>query len=238
MKEIINQMLQIIKEKKKESIILISILGLAIIIITFTNINSKINNKNKIFPKYDYIFENSETALKNNDSSMPYVNLIGDNITKINNDIKTLYYTVDIQEDCYLDYRYYVSGDIISLIIEKNFYGDNDVAVETYFYNFSIDNKNTLTDNELKSIYNLTDKQIENKILSQIKEYYNYEIEKEYISSETCNFDCYKEGLNENTFFYVQDNKLFAYNLFSTDHTFIYDSEKPFNYNIYSFKLN
>lgn len=238
MKEIVNQMFQTIKEKKTQSIVILGLLVLTIIIIIFLNMNSLNNDKNKLYPNNDYIFTYNDSQLKNSDFVMPYINLIGEDIYNINQDIKALYYENDILKEGYLNYKYYINDDIISLIIEKYLYSVNDFPSNVYFYNFSISNKKALSDNELKNIYNITDDEIENKVLSQIKEYYDYEIKKGYITSETCDFDCYKKGLDDNINFYVKEKSLYAYKLFSTDYMFGYDSEKPFNYDINSFKLN
>ena len=237
MKEIINQIIQIIKEEKKQSMFILGLLVLTIIIIILLNIDA-LNDKNKLYPKYDYVFTLNDSNLENSDLIMPYINLIGDEINNVNHNIKTLYYENDILKEGYLNYKYYVNGDIISLIIEKYLYSVNDFPSNTYFYNFSISNKKLLSNNELKKIYNINDVEIENKVLSQIKQYYDYEIEKGYITSEECDFECYKKGLDSDIDFYVKEKNLYAYKQFSTNYMFTYDTEKPFDYNINTFKLN
>lgn len=238
MKEIITQIFQIIKEKKTQSIIILGLLILTIIIIIFLNMNLLNNNKNKLYPNNDYIFTYNDNQLKNKDSILPFINLTGDDAIKANKNIKSLYYENDILKEGYLNYKYYINDDIISLIIEKYLYSVNDSPSNTYFYNFSISNKKLLSNNELKNIYNITDDEIENKIISQIKKYYDYELKKQYINSSECNFECYKNGLDDNIEFYVKDKVLYAYIIFSTDYMFAYDTEKPFSYDINSFKLN
>ena len=154
MKEIVNQMFQTIKEKKTQSIVILGLLVLTIIIIIFLNMNSLNNDKNKLYPNNDYIFTYNDSQLKNSDFVMPYINLIGEDIYNINQDIKALYYENDILKEGYLNYKYYINDDIISLIIEKYLYSVNDFPSNVYFYNFSISNKKALSDNEItETIY-------------------------------------------------------------------------------------
>ena len=241
MKEIKNSIIETIGQNKKGTIFLLVLVVFTILIMIFNKTDIFNNNVNKIYKRANYIFTEETEKINDTKTYLPYVNLLGDDAKKVNKDLKLLYYTKNILKDRYMTYKYYISDDILTLIVKLYDYKNSDFESEIYFYNFSINNKTLLSNEVLKEMFNISEDDIKNKINSYLKEYYNYEIEKEYINPDLCDINCYidffEDKNSQNIKLYVKDNKLYAYKKYFIDYKFAYDTEKPFE-DIYSFKLN
>lgn len=230
-----NKIKEFIKENKKKVIILLILLVILIVVLILSSSRSKDNNndKNKVFKDSNYVI----TYEKVGSSELPYVNLNGEDASKVNYDMMKLYYEGLELDDKFMNYEAYNNDNILSLVV-KNYIKDSDLIYsDMYFYNFDINSGTLISDDELKDIFNVTDTDIKNEIDNSIREYYDYEVKKNYVDENLCDWNCYQGYYNNVTDinFYVKDNHLYAYLYFNLDSDFIYDSGKPFD--LFRFKI-
>lgn len=231
--------MQIIKEyirENKKILLIILVIGIVLGIISIY-MNNK-NNK-KIYSSDDYVF--TKDIYEYNDysvSELPYINIKGDKIREINNDLINQYYEIVEFKEKMMKYDYYINDNILSLIIKIYYLESPDSFPTLLIYNIDIDNGNILNNREVLSIFGISSSDVDENIRNEIKEYYNYELGQNYIDS-SCNFDCYLSTTNslpiDEYNLYVMDNTLYAYKKISLDKNFYYDSNSGFN--LFHFKI-
>ena len=234
MRIMIQNLKETILENKKKSIIIIIILLILLLLILWP----KEDDKNKIYTASRYVITYESTKIDKAVSKLPYINLKGEDINIVNNAIMIKYYECEELEDRYMDYEYYSSDKVLSLIVKVYLLEDDFIPSEIEFYNFDMNGKR-LTNNDLKELYNVDDTLVEEKLNTQVKKYYNYEVQKGYINKNTCDYNCYIKAYPSdylNTLeYYVKNNSLYTYFYFNIDSNFAYDSNKPFD--IFRFKI-
>ena len=149
------------------------------------------------------------------------------------------YYTENLIGEKYMDYEYYKNNNILSLIVKLYYLESNDyVPSNIYFYNIDINEGTLISNEELLSIYNISTEEVENELIEHIEEYYNYEVDNNYISG--CDINCYKDRIGSNLLedisYYVKDNNIYAYKYFLIDRNLAYDENKPFD--LFRFKIS
>ena len=218
-------------ENKKKIIILLIILVLLILFLFL----KKEETVDKVYKDSDIIFTDEQTK-GDYVSYLPYINLDSDEILEANKAIINIYYDTINSNDYYMVYDYYINDDIVSLIIKiYNKYIDGDMPENIYFYNIDMNRKILIDDFKLKNRFNVTNDDIQSRLKELLKEYYDYEINKKYINN--CDFNCYLQNVGDLNLaeYYVRDNNLYAYLFFTTDSSFIYDEDKPFE--LFNFKI-
>ncbi len=234
MRTMIQNIKETILENKKKSIIIIIILLILLLLILWP----KEDDKNKIYTASRYVITYESTKIDKAVSKLPYINLKGEDINIVNNAIMIKYYECEELEDRYMDYEYYSNDKVLSLIVKVYLLEDDFIPSEIEFYNFDMNGKR-LTNNDLKELYNVDDTLVEESLNTQVKKYYNYEVQKGYINKNTCDYNCYiklypSDYLNTLEY-YVKNNSLYTYFYFNIDSNFAYDSNKPFD--IFRFKI-
>lgn len=235
MHEIKRIIIDTIKEEKKTVIAIFIILAITIVIVFVLN---AFDEKNKILNNKDYVFTEETVMIDNLESSLPYLNLLGDDSQNVSEEIYKRFYELETNENGFMYYEYYKNKNVLSLIVKVRLLGsDSNIPDESYYYNFDIKNKKLLDSSELLELFNITPDEVYDKMLSQVKEYYDYELEKGYISD--CDFDCYKMALETDVLktnnYYVKDGSLFVNREFYIDYNFAYDENNPFD--LFNFKI-
>lgn len=229
--------LEFVKENKKK-LLLVLLLVIVMAIISFYISNQK---DTKVYLSDSYVYtKQSNTNDDNFVSELPYINIKGQEISEINNDLIKKYYEIININKQFMKYDYYKNGNILSLII-KTYYNSspNSYPSEVLIYNIDIKSGEVIDNDELLDLFNVSSEDVSEIIRSELKEYYNYEIAKGYITSE-CDFECYLVGssglpiLNDCSY-YVKDGYLFAYKLISLNSNFFYDTSSGFN--LFNFRI-
>ena len=225
----IDKLREIIRENKSKTIIIIVLVVFVLIMIIFSSNNVK--NKNYKSQKYVYTSETNEIGEFT--SKIPYINIHSDDIDNVNEEIMTKYYTEVNVGEKYADYEYYQNKNIVSLLVKYQYLeGDTETSLDIDFYNIDIDTGNLITDDELLNRYNVDNSYVEKIIIDDVKKYHSYEIEKDYISD--CDFNCYKERLDNNKKTTDKDNYYFnlaenyLYQEFSIALNLSYDETKQY----------
>lgn len=226
---------RLIKANKK------TIIKYLIIIIVLILLKILLNyvSENKVFISKPYIYTISETE-EEYSSKLPYINVEGEEISLLNSELMTKYYTIIDIDRKQMTYEYYKSKKYLSLIIKIYDKENIDVIpLETLIYNIDIKNTKLLTDKELFNLFEISEEEINNILYKEIKEYYNYGINNNYYNKE-CDYECFIEDYNitpflDNNIYYIKDNYLMTYKFFLLNSEFVYDESNPFN--LYHFKI-
>lgn len=217
--------------------VLIAVLVLMFIIVMM--ITNKNKDEHKVYDNRNYIYTSEIKDIGGIKSKLPLVNLYGEEIDILNKDIMGKYYTENLIGEKYMDYEYYKNNNILSLIVKLYYLESNDYAPSNiYFYNIDINEGTLISNEELLSIYNISTEEVENELIEHIEEYYNYEVDNNYISG--CDINCYKDRIGSNLLedisYYVKDNNIYAYKYFLIDRNLAYDENKPFD--LFRFKIS
>ena len=207
---------------KKVPIVIGISVGLIIFIILFSYFKNNSSNFNDLREDNTKPFVYTISTKKNGIYRIerPYVN-IGDSFGKsINEDIDS-YISDYIEKDkLILSYEYNINGKVLSLVIKTVDYDVKNVP-EVYFktYNINLEEEKLLSDEELLSIYNLTNADVENIIENKFNKWYKDVVEKGYINEEECDYECflnYREvdDYLDNVVYYIEQGKLVAYKPF------------------------
>ncbi len=207
--------MEMIKENKKQILIFV-IITLSLTLITV--VLSLVLNNNKLAEKIlvdkDYIIE-KETKYSDNHGKMPFINLKGKEIEKINNEILSNYYSIVSSQDNIYIAKHYTYKDILSLFItiareDGSEYG----TIEYYSYNINLKTGNVMSNKDLYKYLGLNSNIMNETINTKLQSYY----EKDSLKKELT-FEEYKEVLNykeENNKLVIKDNNLYCYYSFKT----------------------
>lgn len=224
-----------IENKKKIIILLLLVIFLFVISIILNNKDEKkvYVSENYIYTKESYVYDDKTIT------EYPYINLKGEAINNINEEIMTLYYEMLAIEEQFMKYDYYVSGNILSLVIGIYYREAPDVSSEMLFYNIDISDIKILTDGQLFDYYNVNRNDVINVVDNELREYYRYELSKKYIDSG-CDFNCYLSETDslpilDECGYYVKDNTLYAYKKINLDSEFYYDGDSGFD--LFNYKI-
>lgn len=200
------------KEKNKKLIRTLIILIVVFSIVTIgLNVFNKKNENKKALANHDYIIE-KDTEYSSNElkGKLPVINLKGEEIDKINNEIVKKYYSVAYTKDDIYTYEYTIYENILSLFIKITYVDDTEYGtIEHYAYNINLDNNKPLTNSELVKELGLNESNINDEIDSRIKKYYAIDSLNKELSLEQ-----YKEKINysdETNKYMIKENVLYCY---------------------------
>ena len=180
-------------------IILISLYGL--FLLTNKSLNLRDNNKDIIY-----------SVIDENNKKVPNINLKGNNIDLINEDINN-FVKEDLNNNSDISYKYNKYGNILSLLVRITIPSSSNAPIIKFkSYNIII-NKSTLIDNDELFLQSNTDKtNVDAIIINHFIDFYNdsevrniikYE---DYISYRSNYFD-----INNDINYFIDNNKLYAY---------------------------
>lgn len=239
----------IIENKKTITIISIFIIFLIILNIVVKSLG----NNNKVLISYyisrleigDITLDDQscdlDYTLKYN--NIPYFNLSNKTFDEINQEILEEILLRSCYQEGNIDYESSLNDNILSLAINISHETIDDLAYLEYkTYNIDINKNERLTNQEILNLYNLTKNDVSNKVISYLKEYYDYEKENNLLDSDITfnkylNILDYKSITLNNMNLYIDDKKdLYIFKDYTLSEGMIIDLEYP-NLTI-KFKLN
>lgn len=225
-----------IKENKKK--ILIILLFVFIVIILFVILNKK--NEDKVYRTESYVFIKESYEHDNGlISELPYINIKGDEFREINTMLIKKYYEVTTVDDKIMTYILHKNDNILSLIVRINDKESPDsYPIEMFVYNIDYKLGMIINDNQMLQLFDISFEDVDKVIMQELKQYYAYEVENKYISSD-CDFECYLSMTQslplDDCSYYVRNNTLFAYKSISLGSDFFYDTNSGFD--LFNFKI-
>ena len=199
------------KENKKKIGIFIIIVVVLILITIVLSLILKDNKKaDKTLAASDYIIER-ETSYSDIHGNIPIINLKGEEIDKINNEIISKYYSVAYNQNNYYDAEYYIYKDVLSLFITLTYEDNSEYGtIEYYSYNINLDDNKVLSNNELYKYLGLNKDDMNQVIDNKLNSYYSNDSLNQELS-----FEQYKDTINykeENNKLVIRDDKtLYCY---------------------------
>ena len=203
--------------KNKKNIILVTIfaVGFFVTFVVFRYIN-----RNNIFYSYKIKKNNPivYTIYQEDRTSVPTINLKGQTIQDVNDEITKKANDLLGKEDNEVSYLYSVNGQILSLTVIYSDYA-RDIGyplITPVTYNYDIKNKKLLSSTELLNIFNVTESTVEKKIKETMYSYYEQEVEEKILTSD-CDYNCFlkSRGMEDNNFlqdvqYYISKGQLYA----------------------------
>ena len=219
------------KIKLKKTILIIGgLVVFAIIISLYTStFKNDVIKTIKINKSKDLIYTTKERVIDGKKSEVPYINMKGKNIAKLNQDLEEFVNKYYNNPTSIISYTYDVSDKILSLVV-KVAYFDKVYYPDFRTYNINLSDLSVLSDEDLLTKFNLTEEDVSNKIEDKFTYFYNDALNKGYYSGE-CDYNCFlyfrgdKDYL-DNIHYYIKNNKLYVYKAFNVYS--IYDEEKYF----------
>lgn len=221
-----------VKKRKKvlnDKIILVGILFVAIIIIIIYGFSNKSSfNKYKTISNKAFVYSIYDD--NKYDISVPTINIKGDKVGIINNTIVDKANDFLQYEGNTINYSYEINGKIVSLAVqyfkedEKKYYYD--------VYNINYKTRELLGNEDMLSIYNVSQDVVDSIIEGRFIDYYNKLLEKKIYNNE-CDFEyCFlglrgiKGDYGKDINYYIKNGNLYVvkpFNIYS-----VYDEEDYF----------
>ena len=213
----------------KPFIIMVTIFIIVGVICFFIFKTGKIYNNKDIV--YTIVNEKDRLSI----ITVPAINLKGNDIKKINNELKKAY---ENNKRYYLREYYYdyeVNDNILNLVtLTRNvIQGGNGRYIDSYnSYFINIDNSSIIKPETILKQHKLTKDDVVKKVEEKVKKMYQKEVDDKYINEYSCDFNCFKEKRNidlsyENLTIGLENGKIVAYMPFYTyvDYGNSYDKE-------------
>ena len=207
-------------EKNKKIIIIIVVITLVLLSTFIYLLNNKKYNYSKLLENqnYDIVYNKENTG----NDKVPYVNLTGDSIKKINQEIASLYEYYLIFSPDGFDYNYSVSDSILSIIITAHIIQPESDNYNILYksYNIELKKLKLLTDDEILKRFKITNKDMEYYLYNKYLNMYYDLIDKKYFTEEQYSFKTFLENKNLNNLlednnYYINNNHLEIYKYFN-----------------------
>lgn len=171
--------------------------------------------------KSDYlIYTKYEKTNTNYPKHIPYVNIKGEVIKQVNEDIDLFADDFKNTDRCILLYEYDISGIILSIVLKAVNY-NVEYAPEVYFrsYNINLNTLEVISDAALLDFFNTNTANTESMIENKFRSYYQDIVSEEYYQADECTYECFLNYRNvqnymDNISYYVKDGNLIAYKPF------------------------
>lgn len=188
-------MKEYIIENKKTIIIIGIFLGILIILSIIVNL---LGNTNQVLitayvsrlEKEDLTFTDNncdlDYVLKYN--NIPYFNLNTEVFNELNEEIFETFLLRTCYQDGEIDYEASLNDNILSVALNISYETDDDLAYLEYkTYNINIDENTRMNNQDILNCHNLTLEDVTSRVLSHLRTYYDYEVEKGYITDFSFN---------------------------------------------------
>jgi len=234
-------MKEIIEENKKLIIILGALLLISIILFFLITFHKKGNSVyinsyvSKLEAKDINLDENIcdiDNVLKY--SNIPYFNINNELFSQINEEIMTDFLLRTCYQSGFIDYEASLNDNILSVAINISYDTDDDLAYLEYkTYNINVDNNTIMNNSEILKRFNVSKNDVENVVLSKLKEYYEYEKDKKYLTNQSFNdyLDIldYKAIKTSNMQLYIDDkNHLYIFKDYTLSEGMSIDENFPY----------
>lgn len=208
---------------KKTFIICVTVFLIFFLVLYVYNKKQEENyNKIKVY-KNNYLVY---TKLKKTNSSykvfVPFINIKGDIIDKVNEDIDLFTNEFIKDKRCTILYEYDISGIILSVIVKIVDY-NTEYAPQVYFrsYNINLTTLEVISNDSLLDFFNTNTNSVEELIENKFKGFYQEVLKEEYYHQNECDYNCFLSyrGIDnylDNVVYYVKNGDLIAYKPFIT----------------------
>lgn len=208
-------------DTKKIMIICLTIF-IIIFLIVYVFIRGKDDNYNEIkADKGKYLIYTKYKKINTNyPKHVPYINIKGDVISQVNEDIDLFADDFKKVNRCILSYEYDISGVILSVVLKAVNY-NIEYAPEVYFrsYNINLSTLEVISDEALLDYFETNTANVESMIENKFKYFYQEIVKDNYYQVDECNYECFLNYRNvqnymDNVSYYVKDGDLIAYKPF------------------------
>lgn len=182
-------------------IILILLYGI-LLLTNKTELNLQDKNKDIIYDK-----------VNNKNKKIPYVNLVGEDINKINENIDLFVKDYLNENNSNVSYEYNKNGNILSILIRIIYYNGVD-APEIKFtsYNILLNDSYLISDDELFTLINSNKGEVNKIIENSFIDYYNEsEIRKNLSYQDFIKYRDYYFNIDKDVSYYIDNNKIYGY---------------------------
>ena len=205
-------LINIIKTHKKKFYIIGAILVLIIVFLLVNFFKNK-SNINKTISNKDYVFTQVE---KSTTQKLPYINVDGEQIEKINDKLYEDFYMTTSDEKNKYNYNYYLDDNLLYIFIEIEEYKNNIKNPRYISYYIDIDKGTLYSLDDVLKIHDMDMNRLTTIINNELNSSYVEETELGYVEEGFCDFECYKDihdinPLNKRIALFYDGNKLTAY---------------------------
>lgn len=209
-----------LNQQKTTLIIVVAIAIVAMLAYSFHENNVKNYNyikeswfENIIYTSY---YDDRNEYIK----EIPYINIKGEQITEVNNQIETFSTKYTNLSRAIITYDYSITGQILSVIIKAINYETNYASeAEFISYNINLKTQQVYTNQEILDLYNINAGYVSDRIKNQLQQYHKDIIKEKYYSLQQCNFTCFLKWRNIEDYskgiaYYISAGKLYVYKPF------------------------
>lgn len=209
------------------------VIFIVFIIVLFIIIDLTGDNNNKLFKQFDYVYENKSDYVSDYISGIPQVNILSDDVNRVNSLIISNYYDVVTLDYSSYSYSYGVFNNLLSLVIETNVYDDSEYGSISYYgYYFDLDNGILLDEDEFLERINVSIDSIGYSLKNKYFEFYNNDS-----LSVSMNFEDYYNMINGSgsNVYLIRDDSLYLFRVINYTHDIIENSSYG---NIYEYYVS
>lgn len=148
-------------------------------------------------------------------SYLPTITIDSVDTEEVNKEIKKTYEEVITSNKASFNYQYSINSNYFSLVtIAMVTDKETDYTYPIFkTYNFSLSTNRLVSDEELLKKFNKTSSSVATTLERQMKKYYQGELDKYYLDKDECDYNCFLERRNinsydEDNYLYVENNKL------------------------------
>lgn len=148
-------------------------------------------------------------------SYLPTITIDSVDTEEVNKEIKKTYEEVITSNKASFNYQYSINSNYFSLVtIAMVTDKETDYTYPIFkTYNFSLSTNRLVSDEELLKKFNKTNSSVATTLERQMKKYYQGELDKYYLDKDECDYNCFLERRNinsydEDNYLYVENNKL------------------------------
>lgn len=206
------------------------------------------------YSNYNYIKEDSSQYLvytadtftnrHNMHNEIPYINIDSKDAKLVNQTIQTYADSFLENKNNLMVYDSQLNGEVLSVLLRMSDYsaGFSFPDVTFYTYNFNLNTRTLMSDEDLLSLFGVTKEDVREKIETQFKKYYQQEVNEGYFVAQECDYDCFLSwrGIEnydylDSVHYYVKNGELVAYRAFSIYS--VYGEEEFYDDESYSFSI-
>lgn len=234
--------------KFKKILIWFGVLLLIVILVGYFLYNNYYRNYNYIKEdRNQYLVYTLKTSTNRNNmhSEVPYINIDSEDARLVNQAIETYAETFLANKNNLMVYDSQLNGEVLSVLIRLSEYSEGYSFPEVSFhtYNFNLKSQTLMSNEELLSLFDVTEEEVKDKIEAQFEKYYQEEVDEGYLVAEECDYNCFlswrgieNDDYLNSVYYYVKNGKLIAYRGFSTYS--IYGEEEFFKDESYAFSIS
>ncbi len=148
-------------------------------------------------------------------SYLPTITIDSVDTEEVNKEIKKTYEEVITSNKASFNYQYSINSNYFSLVtIAMVTDKETDYTYPIFkTYNFSLSTNRLVSYEELLKKFNKTNSSVATTLERQMKKYYQGELDKYYLDKDECDYNCFLERRNinsydEDNYLYVENNKL------------------------------